>query len=243
MAHIIFPRLAWFKNLPMRLLLTMTALSATLALHAQQPTFTPSAHYTERVTLFSRLHDIGPESVVMMGNSLTENAGDWNYWLHSTGVVNRGIIGDDAEGMRARHNELEATPPKTIVLMCGINDLSHHLTADSVFTLVSRLVADIRKRVPSAHLYVQSLLPINESFGRWKNLKGRTDDVPRVNSLLDDYCRSEKIDFINVFPKMAAPGTNTLQRQYSVDGLHLSAKGYAVWAGVLRKYLQLEKQP
>lgn len=219
----------------------MTILTATLALNAQQSSFTPSAHYTERMAFFQQLHDMTTSSVVMMGNSLTENAGNWNYWLHTNGVVNRGIIGDDAEGMRARLDEMERTRPKAIVLMCGINDLSHHLTADSVATLVKSLIADIRRRVPAAHLYVQSLLPINESFKRWKTLEGRTNDVPQVNKLLAGYCKQEHIDFINVFPHLVLPGTNILQKQYSVDGLHLNSKGYAVWAKVLRQYLNVSR--
>lgn len=52
--------------------------------------------------------------------------------------------------------------------MAGINDVSHDLSTDSVVTLITKVIEKIQTESPRTKLYIQSLLPINESFGRYK---------------------------------------------------------------------------
>ena len=201
------------------------------------PASAQTAHYLERVDLFSQLNDIDSTSVVMLGNSLTENGGDWNVLLGTTGVVNRGIIGDDAHGIIRRLHQILPHRPKAIFLMCGTNDLSHNLTPQQVFDSVRIVIDSIRAGSPGTKLYVQSLLPFNESFKRWKTLEGKSRDIPAINRLLRQYCREQHITFINLYPYFIRKGTATLQRSLTTDGLHLSKPGYQIWAATLRRYM------
>ena len=214
-----------------------------LAANAQRVTYRFTQHYNERVELFDQLDDIDSTKIVMLGNSLTENAvafGDWSTLLRIKNVVNRGISGDDALGITSRLVQILPKNPKAIFLMCGTNDLSHHLTAEQVFYKVKGVIDSIRSGAPKTELYVQSLLPINEGFGRWKNLKGRTDDIPVINDMLRQYCDEQNITFVNLFPFFTARGgkaQNVLIRYLSVDGLHLSRPGYIIWAQHLQPYI------
>jgi lysophospholipase L1-like esterase len=152
-------------------------------------------------------------------------------------VVNRGISGDDALGITNRLVQILPYKPKAIFLMCGTNDMSHHLTAEQVFYKVKGVIDSIRVGAPDTKLYVQSLLPFNESFGRWKNLQGRTDDVPVVNQMLKKYCEEQGITYVELFPYFTNRHNNVLLRFLSVDGLHLSKQGYRIWAERLRPYV------
>lgn len=210
---------------------------------AQTVTYHFTQHYNDRVELFERLDDIDSTKIVMLGNSLTENAanfGDWSTLLHASNVVNRGISGDDAQGIITRLVQILPKKPKAIFLMCGTNDLSHNLTAEQVFRKCKGVIDSIRSGAKETELYVQSLLPINESFGRWKNLRGRTDDIPIINDMLRKYCEEQSITFVNLFPFFTARGgraRNVLMRHLSVDGLHLSSKGYTIWAWQLQRFI------
>lgn len=209
---------------------------------AQRVTYRFTQHYNERVDLFERLDDIDSTKIVMLGNSLTENAtafGDWTTLLRTKNIVNRGISGDDALGITCRLVQILPKKPKAIFLMCGTNDLSHHLTAEQVFEKVKGVIDTIIASAPYTQLYVQSLLPINEGFGRWKNLKGRTDDIPIINEMLRKYCEEMGIPFINLFPHFTPRGMNILIRYLSVDGLHLSRPGYEIWAKQLYPYVEI----
>ena len=52
---------------------------------------------------FDREGGIDSTTIVMLGNSLTENGKDWAERIGTTkNVVNRGIIGDNTVGMKER---------------------------------------------------------------------------------------------------------------------------------------------
>ncbi|MBQ7419673.1 MAG: serine acetyltransferase [Prevotella sp.] len=194
-------------------------------------------HYNDRYAQFEFSYDLDSTKIVMLGNSLTENAGDWNALLETNNVVNRGISGDDARGILHRLHQILPKKPKAIFLMCGINDLSHNLSAGQVFLKCKEVIDSIRSGAPETTLYVQSLLPFNESFGRWKTLAGRTDDVPVINQMLCDYCDIIGVTYINLFPRFTRGDSNILMPSLTVDGLHLSKTGYKIWAHLLNRYV------
>lgn len=195
-------------------------------------------HYYNRYELFKQQNDIDSTKIVMLGNSLTENAGDWNQWLDTDNVINRGISGDDARGILNRLNQILPYNPRAIFLMCGTNDLSHGLTPKQVFYKCKQVIDSITTQAPNTELYVQSLLPFNESFGKWRSLRGRTDDIPIINQMLHDYCDEQGITFINLFPYFTRGTSNILMPVMTVDGLHLSKQGYKIWSLQLARYIE-----
>ncbi len=212
-------------------------LCMSIRAQGQQSDFKPTAHYLQRVFELEQQQMADSSKIVMLGNSLTENGKDWNSRLGADNVLNYGIIGDDSQGMTLRLHQFVPQHPKAIVLMCGINDLSHGLTAEEVFIHVKRLIEAIRLADKDVQVYVQSILPINESTNRWKTLRGCTSKVPAINSLLGDYCQTKGLTYIDIFPHMVTKGTHVLKRAYTTDGLHLTEKGYQVWSRVLKTYI------
>lgn len=196
-------------------------------------------HHQQRMAQFDRDNDIDTATIVMLGNSLTENGRDWQERLGTTKhVVNRGIIGDNTVGMRERLYQIAPYRPKAIFLMAGINDMvgntSYELVAQHVITLIEA----IRSQAPETKLFVQSILPIDETEGRWRSLAGRTDDIPFANMLIQAYCETHGITFIDIFHRMTRGRSNQLRAELSGDGLHLTEQGYRVWAFELRRYVE-----
>lgn len=194
-------------------------------------------HYYRRFLRFGEEAPIGNKDIVMVGNSLTEAGDDWATRLGNKHVRNRGIIGDDAMGVIDRLHQILPGHPKKLFLMIGINDVSHNLSADSVVTLVTRVIAEIQTLSPGTKLYLQSLLPINESVSTYKTMIGKTALVPEINGKLEAVAKERKISFINLFPLFTEKGTNVLRKELTSDGLHLSEEGYVVWSKALRRYL------
>lgn len=211
-------------------------------LHAQQVTYRSTPHYNKRVALFEREGGISEQTIVMMGNSLTENGKDWGARLECDNVVNRGIIGDNTVGMTERLCQITPHHPKVIILMAGINDMVNDTPAMEVASHVINLIDAIRQQTPATLLLVESLLPINESNGRWRTLAGRTDDIPIANMYIQAYCESVGITFIDLFHRMASPGSNKLREELSADGLHITEEGYRIWQDVLRAELKRLKE-
>lgn len=152
----------------------------TLLLHAQvaHVSYTSSRHYNQRVAEFERMAPIDSTQIVMLGNSLTENAGDWNERLQVDNVVNRGIIGDTAEGMSERLCQILPGKPRAIFLMCGINDLSHNLTPEQVFNRVQRLIDRIRKEAPKRNSTWKACFPSTRATAAGKPSRERLTISP-----------------------------------------------------------------
>lgn len=174
----------------------------------------------------------------MLGNSLTEFGGNWNKRIPNASglIVNRGIMGDDATGMLHRLSQITPSNPKKIFVGCGINDVSHRISNDSVVRLVQSLLTAVKKESPKSEVYYFSLFPINESFNRWKTLTGRTNDIPVINAKMKSWCGANGVTYIDVFSHMTESGSNVLRRELTVDGLHLTEKGYSVWVEAAKQY-------
>ena len=96
-------------------------------------------------------------------------------------------------------------------------------------------VERIQKESPETKLYLQSLLPFNESFGRYKNLAGKTDMVPEINARLEALAKEKGIAYIDLFPLFTEKGTNILRSELTGDGLHLNEDGYKIWVKAIKK--------
>ena len=211
---------------------------ATQMLRLPSDTTIYFAHYHKRYAQFQTEPAITPDNIVFLGNSLTENAGDWGKRLGWTGTVNRGIIGDEVNGIFDRLHQILPGHPKEIFLLCGVNDISHHLSSQEIASRMERVIDRIQAESPTTKLYLESCIPINESFGRYKNVIGKTDQVPELNELYRQIAKRKGIPFINIFPLFVEPGTNTLRADLTHDGLHLTQEGYDIWVKALHDYLK-----
>ena len=195
--------------------------------------------YTElwgqRATIFEAL-PVDSTDIVMLGNSLTHGC-EWHELLGMPNVLNRGIIGDVIEGIRLRVDPILEGHPKKIFLLSGVNDVSHNLSADSIANAMGELVDYIRTRSPQTRLYVQSMLPINNSFSRYKNLKDKEQVIRDANALIAAMAQDKGFTWIDLYTAMADKDGN-LRKEITNDGLHLLAPGYRIWADIIRPYIE-----
>ena len=192
-------------------------------------------HYYKRFLQFMDEPAIGNKDIVMLGNSLTENGGDWAARLGNKNVRNRGIIGDEVMGVYDRLHQILPGHPAKLFLLIGVNDVSHDLTTDTIVGMIRVTVERIRKESPDTKLYLQSLLPINESFGRYKRLAGKTSMIPEINKQLEELAKEKGLTYINLFPLFTEKGSNVLRAELTTDGLHLKEEGYKIWVKAIRK--------
>lgn len=189
----------------------------------------------QKATVFNTL-GVDSTNIVMLGNSLTD-FNEWQEMLDNPNIVNRGIAGDIVQGVADRLDCVVDGKPAKIFLMSGVNDVSHHLTADSIATAIVNLVKTIRQRTPGTKLYVESLLPINNTFGRYKNLKDKEQVIRDINALLKPQVEAAGAVWIDLYPHFCDENGN-LKAEWTNDGLHVLGNGYLVWAELLRPYIE-----
>lgn len=209
-----------------------------LSVQGQRPVYHGSKHYSIKVKEFKQEGKLPSNVIVMYGDSHSEYGGDWGRHFPGAGkIINRGIIGDDSQGMYNRLDLVLPYHPKKIFFECGANDLSHGWTVERVFQGITRVLATIRERSPKTKLYVQSVLPLNEEVGTWKYLKGKDDLIIQLNNKLKEYCASHALTYIDLYTPLLGAHPKTMKAEYCRDGLHLTEKGYEVWAKTIRPYI------
>lgn len=209
-----------------------------LSVQGQRPVYHGSKHYSIKVKEFKQEGKLPSNVIVMYGDSHSEYGGEWSRHFPGAGkIINRGIIGDDSQGMYNRLDLVLPCHPKKIFFECGANDLSHGWTVERVFQGITRVLATIRERSPKTELYVQSVLPLNEEVGTWKYLKGKDDLIIQLNNKLKEYCASHALTYIDLYTPLLGAHPKTMKAEYCRDGLHLTEKGYEVWAKTIRPYI------
>ena len=191
-----------------------------------------SEYWRQRVSLFDIL-PIERNDIVFLGNSITDG-GEFAELFGMPNVKNRGIQSDVISGVAKRLRQVTAGKPKKIFLLIGINDISHNLTPERIASDYRDLVRRIRRETPATKLYIQSIFPINNDFGRYRNLKGKEQTLKELNSRLSRIASEEGAEFVDLTPALADPKTGKLTREYTNDGLHLTGKGYRVWTDAIR---------
>lgn len=221
-----------------KILLSLFFTLTTLSIHAQDVTYHGSKHYRIKVNQFKQEGPLPDNAIVMLGDSHSEYGKDWNrFFPNARKIINRGIIGDDSRGISKRLDQILPYHPSKIFFECGTNDLSHGWSVERSFQGIISIIDTILKTCPNTKLYVQSLLPFNENVGVWKLLKGKEDMIIQLNERLKDYCKDKKLVFIDLYHPLLGTQAKTMHPAYCRDGLHLTNKGYEVWANTIHSYI------
>ena len=218
---------------------SLTAVAQDTAQEAQEVTHKYTDYYYQRKSLFAEL-PITSDDIVFLGNSLT-NGGRWHEMFDNPNIKNRGIVGDIVQGIYDRVNLVLKGNPKKIFLLIGTNDISHHVGADSIANALDKLITRIKKECPNTQLYMQSLLPYNNDFKRYKNLFGEENTVLVANVLYEQLARKHNVPWINLFPWFADRECK-LRKELTNDGVHLKENGYVIWRDEVAKYVGADVQ-
>lgn len=221
----------------MRTILLTFLLFVSMCLTAQEieENILENKTYMERMAFF-RANPLQKGQVIFLGNSLTQG-GKWDVYFPVQKPVNRGISGDNTLGMLGRLHEIIDSRPSKLFLLAGINDISLNRTNDKIMTGIKSIIYQVKAGSPGTKIYVQSLLPINNSPNRYKRMLDKEKQIEELNKELQEFCDKENILFINIYPAFLG-GERLLDARYTTDGLHLNDDGYGVWTDQIRKYVE-----
>jgi lysophospholipase L1-like esterase len=218
----------------MRQFIAIVLLFASLISFGQASKF--GTYYDQRKSLFEILPDTKNE-IIFLGNSITDGS-EWGELLQNPHAKNRGISGDTSEGVLNRLYQVTRVQPAKVFLLIGINDLSKNISPDTVYANICKIVSTIRLKSPKTKVYVQSILPVNNSFKTFATATSRTPQVKDINERLRNICPKLGATFVDLFSELKNPNDDLLNPMYTNDGLHLLGEGYKVWLKVIRPYLK-----
>jgi lysophospholipase L1-like esterase len=198
-------------------------------------------HYERKTSLFDSLPNQANE-IVFLGDDLIEE-GHWQELFHHSNigsnvrlnVINRGISGDDSQGVLKRLGEVTASKPAQIYLLIGYNDLMQGVSKQLLQENYLKIVQQIRKESPKTQIYIHSITPIAYRSGH-KNIEN--EDIMVVNGLLKEFAQSQNIGYVDLFSAlMGNTTTHEIDAKYSNSGYQLTEEGYIRWKALIEQYL------
>lgn len=168
--------------------------------------------------------------VVMLGDSITHE-GLWHEYFPEISPLNRGIGGDTTRDILNRLQAVYPLQPRKLFLLIGINDLNMGREQEQTLADYSKILDELGRNLPSTMVHVQSVLPVS---ARWK--LARNADVLALNTQIQALARQRDLTFIDLHP-LFCDSRGELRAELSNDGIHLGAKGYALWCEQLRSLM------
>ena len=168
---------------------------------------------------------------------------NWKHNFHGWNAGNFGWGGDTVQNIlwRLDNGELDGVHPRALVLMAGTNNLGNVPPApprgadakvDEVTRGIEEILKLMRRKAPGATIVLTAITPRNDS----RPPTAMLPTIDRVNAALSHLADGKKVRYLNINDKLADPDGKLLEGM-TVDGLHLSTKGYQVWAHALEPIL------
>lgn len=200
-------------------------------------------HYKKRIEHFKN-DPLEFGDIIFIGNSITEKGKDWSDKFNIAHIRNRGIAGDVTDGVLKRLDEIVYFKPKAVFILIGVNDLFniHHEesarkfkydkivpSTDYIGKNILKIAKLIHHKSPETKIYVRTVLPTRREYLKEDilnlNKKIQKDEAKGYYKVIDLYSQ-----FVNA--------NGDLIKDLTVDGVHLSDKGYEKWVEIEKPIIE-----
>ena len=157
-------------------------------------------------------------SSIVMGDSIAEGFSEYDV-LNASSVVSK--IGVHLYELEEQVQQAADLNPQVIFLALGMNDvIATAGDTEQFLEQYEAVVAQLREAVPNAHIYVNSIFPVQDSA---IEKEPELAQISEYNTVLRQMCDDLQLGFID--------NTDLVQDQYyEEDGVHFKAEFYPLWA-------------
>ena len=154
-------------------------------------------------------------STVVLGDSITENFVENDVLNASSVISNSGMEWEE------QMEKLKEVNPKVVFLTYCVDDILESKGDTKTYVKqYKKRIEDVRKMVPEASVFVNSLFPVHRSaIGKEVQYK----KVDKYNQEIQKLCDKLQVGFVD------NSSVNTVQ-YYEADGIHFKAAFYPIWA-------------
>jgi lysophospholipase L1-like esterase len=188
----------------------------------------------------------GRIDVYFAGDSITRRWGatdhpaflaNWRDNFHGWNAANFGWGGDTVQNVlwRLANGELDGANPKVIVVMAGTNNVGPAPRGDpdaaaaDIAEGLKAVLAVCREKAPDAVVILMGITPRNDG-------PKAMPVIDKVNERLARLADGKKVRYLSINDKLADKD-GKLREGMCPDRLHLSVRGYQVWADALKPVL------
>ncbi len=189
------------------------------------------AYYYHKKEHFELLPDTENE-IIFLGNSITDGA-EWFELFGNPNIKNRGIGGDDTDGVLERLSEVTSSQPAKVFIMIGTNDLAYGKSVEYITENYKKIIAKIKSDSPNTKIYLESVLPVDDAV----HYTRPNANILKLNEFLMNFSNEEECIYIDLMPVFQAEN-GMLKKEFSIDGLHINGKGYQAWKEIIEQYIK-----
>jgi lysophospholipase L1-like esterase len=181
-----------------------------------------------------KAHPPKPGCIVFAGSS------SFRFWdtlvsdMKPLDVVNRGFGGSEFSDLDLYASRIVvAYRPRAVVVYEGDNDLAEgsSKTPEMVANDFRKFVQTVHASLPDTWIYILSIKPSNLRRKQWPQMKA-------ANKLMQDYSATQKnVQYIDIATSMFDASGNLPADLFKSDGLHPTAKLYAMWTAIIKPIL------
>lgn len=184
--------------------------------------------------------------VLWVGDSITE------YW-QETGLTvwtkefadrkckNLGISGDTTQDVlrRLAMSNLDGLDAKVTVILIGTNNLSIGVETDEeIASQIQKIVQFIKTKIPNTQIILMGVFP-----RQWSPEDPVRAHIKAINKRIAQLDNGSDIHFLDIGDKLLE-SSGEISADIMSDSLHLTPKGYKVWADnvkpLIEEFLQKE---
>ncbi len=215
------------------------ALSA-LAHSAVEPLPRPDEWWKQRhATMNSNVVTLGSKSqVIFIGDSITqgwegEGKAVWAHYYTHRNAINLGIGGDRTQHVlwRLANGNLDGLHPKAAVVMIGTNNSNgEDNTPGQIVEGVRAIVDTLKSKLPGTKILLVAIFP------RAENYSVQRGKLAQINAVLRRAADGRDVVWVD-FGHQFINDDGTIPHDLMPDYLHLSPKGYSIWAEAIEDTL------
>jgi beta-glucosidase len=171
----------------------------------------------------------GNVDLLFLGDSITQgwnNNAVWQKYYGNRHAMNAGIGGDRTQHVlwRLDHGNVDGIKPKLVVLMIGTNNSNRmDNTAEEIAAGIQAIVGKLREKLPESKVLLLAIFPrgVEPNPQREKNAK--------ASELASKVADGKMVFYADIGQKFL-DDKGVLTKEIMPDALHLSLKGYQIWA-------------
>jgi lysophospholipase L1-like esterase len=190
-----------------------------------------------RHTSFNERVKKGSVDLILIGDSITqgwEGSGKnvWQKFYSSRNAVNLGISGDRTQHVlwRLENGNLYNISPKLAVIMIGTNNSGSN-TSEEIADGIKAIVEKLQKELPKTHVLILGIFPRGE-----KPEDAKRQVNAKANEIVAKLDDGKMVHHLDIGKKFLTDD-GTLSKEIMPDLLHLSEKGYTIWAESIEPYV------
>ncbi len=177
----------------------------------------------------------GEKRVVFYGDSITDAwAQHADEFFPGKGYIGRGISGQTTPQMLVRfEQDVVHLKPAVVVILAGTNDIAGNTgpsTPEMIEDNFASMVAVAK--VNHIKMVIASILPADHY--RWRPEVQPAEKIRAMNARLKALCEREGLVYLDYYAAMAN-ANGGLDPELAADGVHPTAKGYAMMSPLAEK--------